>query len=304
MPEPDGIETTKRLRGIGYTGIIVALTANAVVGQAEMFLQNGFDEFISKPIDIRQLNTVLNKHIRDKQSQETLDKAQRLKSEQEVFVIDGHLMDIPGIDDRFVNNDNISDRAGFPNLQSIKIEGIDLIRGLMRYEDDTDVYLGIIRSYTGSIKKILFEIENVYENDLADYKIKIHGIKGASFDIFAEKTGNAAKALEMAASAGDYDFIEKNNPGFIEETRRLIDDLEKMLSDLVGGEVKTKKYEPDPMLLSKLADSCKTFNLNAAEEVMDELDRFEYDKDNDLILWLRENIDIMNFTAITKKLTD
>ena len=62
---------TKKLRDQGYTQPIVALTANAVSGKREMFLANGFDEFISKPIDVRQLNDVLKKFIRNKQSAET-----------------------------------------------------------------------------------------------------------------------------------------------------------------------------------------------------------------------------------------
>jgi len=68
MPKMDGIEATQIIRDLGYAKPIVALTANAVAGQAEMFVSSGFDAFISKPIDIRQLNTVLNKFIRDKQS--------------------------------------------------------------------------------------------------------------------------------------------------------------------------------------------------------------------------------------------
>ena len=68
MPEMDGIEATKHIRDLGYKNPVIALTANAVVGQADVFLQNGFDEFISKPIDIRQLDVVLNKFIYDKQS--------------------------------------------------------------------------------------------------------------------------------------------------------------------------------------------------------------------------------------------
>jgi signal transduction histidine kinase len=69
MPDMDGIETTKKLRGLGYEGIIVALTANAIVGQAEMLMECGFDEFMSKPIDIHQLDIVLNRYIRDKRAQ-------------------------------------------------------------------------------------------------------------------------------------------------------------------------------------------------------------------------------------------
>jgi len=64
MPQMDGMETTGKLRALGYKGAIVALTANALVGNAELFIQSGFDDFISKPVGIRQLNMVLNKFIR------------------------------------------------------------------------------------------------------------------------------------------------------------------------------------------------------------------------------------------------
>jgi signal transduction histidine kinase/CheY-like chemotaxis protein len=64
MPLMDGIETTRKLRELGYEGVIVALTANALVGAAETFKQNGFDDFISKPIDVEQLDDCLNRYIR------------------------------------------------------------------------------------------------------------------------------------------------------------------------------------------------------------------------------------------------
>jgi CheY-like chemotaxis protein len=66
MPQMDGMETTQRLRAQGYHGIIVALTANALAGNAEMFAQNGFDGFISKPIDLHQLDAVVKKHIKSR----------------------------------------------------------------------------------------------------------------------------------------------------------------------------------------------------------------------------------------------
>ncbi|MDR0320703.1 MAG: response regulator [Treponema sp.] len=77
MPKMDGIETVKIMRDRGYTLPIVALTANALSGQAEIFLKNGFDDFISKPIDIRQLNAVLNKLVRDKQPPEVIESARK-----------------------------------------------------------------------------------------------------------------------------------------------------------------------------------------------------------------------------------
>jgi len=70
MPEMDGIKTTEKLREFGYKGVIVALTANALTGNDKMFAQKGFDGFIPKPIDIRHLNTALNKFVRDKHPEE------------------------------------------------------------------------------------------------------------------------------------------------------------------------------------------------------------------------------------------
>jgi CheY-like chemotaxis protein/HPt (histidine-containing phosphotransfer) domain-containing protein len=88
MPRMDGIEATKLIRSLGYNKPIVALTANALAGQAEMFINNGFDDFISKPIDIRQLNNVLNKLIRDKQSPAVLEEARKQKNS--LYAAGGH----------------------------------------------------------------------------------------------------------------------------------------------------------------------------------------------------------------------
>jgi len=66
MPDMDGMETTRRIRALGYKHPIFALTANAIAGQREAFLESGFDGYIFKPIDVRQLNDSLNKYIRDK----------------------------------------------------------------------------------------------------------------------------------------------------------------------------------------------------------------------------------------------
>jgi len=66
---------------MGYKKPIVALTANALAGQAEIFLKNGFDDYISKPIDIRQLNSALNKLVRDIQPEEVLKEARKQKNQ-------------------------------------------------------------------------------------------------------------------------------------------------------------------------------------------------------------------------------
>jgi CheY-like chemotaxis protein len=62
----DGIETTNNLRKQGYKKPIVMLTANTIIGQSDEKEQGNFDDFLLKPIDMAQLDSVLNKFIRDK----------------------------------------------------------------------------------------------------------------------------------------------------------------------------------------------------------------------------------------------
>jgi signal transduction histidine kinase/FixJ family two-component response regulator len=81
MPIMDGIETAEKLRSTGYTAPIVALTANALTGNEELFRQKGFDDFISKPVDIRRLNAVLNRFVRDKNKSMTYTKERIIRTE-------------------------------------------------------------------------------------------------------------------------------------------------------------------------------------------------------------------------------
>ena len=89
MPYMDGIETTQKLRSMDYKGTIVALTANALAGNDMMFKQSGFDDFISKPIDLRQLDAILNRHVRDKNNANR-EAANRGKNSKlhEIFIKD------------------------------------------------------------------------------------------------------------------------------------------------------------------------------------------------------------------------
>ena len=66
MPVMDGIQATQMLRSLGYKGIIIAMIVNALSGNLQMFTQNGFDGFISKPIDLRQLDDMMHKYISEK----------------------------------------------------------------------------------------------------------------------------------------------------------------------------------------------------------------------------------------------
>ena len=81
MPKMDGIEAVKIIRAMDYKGSIVALTANALIGRAEMFMSSGFNGFISKPIDSRELNLILNDFIRNRKPPEVVEEARQMQRE-------------------------------------------------------------------------------------------------------------------------------------------------------------------------------------------------------------------------------
>jgi len=91
MPEMDGMETTKRIRKSGYDLPIIALTANAISGAKEMFLENGFNDFLSKPIDAVELNAILEKWIplekQEEASKDIVGKNEPEKANAELLAI-------------------------------------------------------------------------------------------------------------------------------------------------------------------------------------------------------------------------
>jgi len=138
---------------------------------------------------------------------------------------------------------------------------------------------------------------------MSEYKITVHGIKGASFDVFANDIGMKAEELENAATNGDIGFIEKNNPAFLDEVRKFISEIEDMLSAISTTDKKTVKDKPDNDLLSKLLAACLSHNMDAVDKAMAEIEKFQYNKDDGLTAWLRENVDTVNYFEIADKLS-
>jgi len=264
MPEMDGMETTKHLRALGYKEPIVALTANAIVGQAEVFMQNGFDEFISKPIDIRQLSSILHRFIRDKYTP-----------------------------------DEASDK-----MKGKGVAGLDIPKGLERYNNDEMMYIKVLRAYSANVKSLLDGLDPDSDDDINEFKIKVHGIKGASYGIMADVIGRYAEKLEDAAESGDFDYIRKNNPAFKKAARKFVNELTDMIEEIDRENPKPGKDKPDKEVLSKLRAACMIYDMRGVDAAMSEIDAYKYDSDDGLSEWLREKADLMNFAQIAERLSE
>jgi len=205
MPEMDGIEATQLIRAIGTeyakTIPIIALTANAIVGNEEMFLQSGFQGFLSKPIDIMRLDMEIRRWLRDK-SQES-----------------GTHAPLPDVDD--------SD-----SQESWKIEGLDKERALMQFGESEETYLIVLHSYVTNTPGLLDKIRTCTESQLKNYAIVTHGIKGTSYGICADAVGSQAEVLEQAAKRGDFQYVSEHNAEFIEAAEKLIARIDAVLREL------------------------------------------------------------------------
>ena len=336
MPEMNGIEAVNNIRDLGYKEPIVALTANAVTGQADLFFQNGFDDFISKPIDLRQLNAVLNKLIRDKQSPDVLEAArsQMKKEVSNTFFINTKAINLDGISlellvgsvakylfngnfieardaiEYFINNGQYDKKENnaeilmqnTADLSNYKIEGLDIVNGLNRFEDNSELYIKVLRSYVVSIRSLLGFVQNIDTENLEDYQRAAHSIKGTSLDISAEAIGKKAAELEEAAKQENLDFIKQENEMFLESIYTLIEGIELILEKEDAKNIKPKKDKIDKTSLEELLTHCQEYDMDGVDKVMTEIEKYQYEFDNELSFWLRRNVDVVDFEAIAQKL--
>jgi PAS domain S-box-containing protein len=282
MPGMDGIEAARIIRreiGTDYakTVPIIALTANALAGNEEMFLSSGFNGFLAKPIDIFKLDAVLNQWVRDKQSKETLWKTEQEKSAE-------------------------AEAPSGGVLEEKKLEGMDFEAGLKRYGTE-GVYMKVLQSYVTHSPELLDKLRSLSRETLPDYAITVHGLKGASYGVCANGTGKAAEELEHAAKAGDYERVSAKNAAFIERTEGLLENLRKLLEKAAEKEDEKKKAAaPDRDVLERLLDATRHFKPAVMEDLVKELENCEYESGGELIPWLREQLDNLEYDAIKDRL--
>jgi len=280
MPEMDGVEATRHIRALEgdyYRNIpIVALTANAIIGMKEMFLSNGFNDYLSKPIDISKLDTILAAWIpKEKQVQKT--DSGETKMEQSIF----------------------------PN--DISIPGVNIQEGKNRYQEKA--YLDILRSYCVHTPTLLEKMrhaksENFCEEVMEDYVVTVHGIKGSTYGLCAEAAGKQAEALEHAARRRDRQFIDLNHEPFIQIVEKLLEDLGKLLAAVTKQKgAKPLSPKPDAALLRDIAEACKHYKVNDMEEMLAKLEAYQYESGGDLVAWLREQVDNLEYDVIQERLT-
>jgi CheY-like chemotaxis protein len=233
MPEMDGIAVTGQLRELGYKAPVVALTANAVSGQADVFLKSGFDEFISKPIDIRHLNQILNKLIRDRHPPEVVEAARRSCK--------GAIHGAP------------------PPAQTNSL----LIESFVRDALKVIAMLQEQNQNAGWLET---------EANLQKFTIMVHGIKSSLRNINETKLSEFAYKLEIAGRERDIDVITSDSAGFLNELCMLLEKIKAAERESgEDGEIADEDVVKLAGKLREIQKKCADYNRRGALELLAEI---------------------------------
>ena len=204
MPGLDGVETLRVLRNMDdnlFRGVpIIMMTANSISGAREDYLNLGFDDYLSKPIDAKRLEKLLLKLLPDRLITKNLPQ---INSGKQTI-----LPDIDGIDWRyariFVDDDNM-----------IRMTALDLYDTL-----DEEIE---------GLNKRLESVDT--EDGMMDYRIQVHSLKGISQTIGAVLAFSLARVTEKAAIAGDAERVRRLHSELIAELNRLHDAMSVLKND-------------------------------------------------------------------------
>jgi len=239
MPEMDGVETTKRIREMGKTELpIIALTANAVSGTKEMFLSNGFNDFLSKPIDTIKMNAILAKWL----PKEKQEKAMETANESDL------------------NTD-------------LEIEGIDVKKGFAMAGKKIELYMEVLSTFHRDGLNKINELKKCLETDnYSLYTTYVHALKSASASIGALDLSEKAKALENAGQQTDIAYIKQRNSEFLNALKVVLDNISKVLKK--DEQKSSVDFEALKIELGKLKEAIGIFDSDAIDEATNSLQAF------------------------------
>ncbi len=279
MPEKDGIETLHEMRADNENPNsdtpAICLTANAISGAKELYISEGFEDYLSKPIDPDILEDMMLEYL-------PKDKIEKRA---------------PGEDDTDAGND---DRLA-ELFEMLDDSPIDVSSGL-RNSGTPDAYFTLLKIFYESMDEKSEELSRYYsEGDIKDYTIKVHALKSSAMIIGATPLGEAAQKLEDAGKAGDTVYIRDHHPVFMEEYEK----YKEPLSMIFTGEEEDDKPLAGPDLMKKAYEKIRAgaeeLDCDKLEEVFEEMSSYSIpDEDKELFKKLREASGRFEYDAILK----
>ncbi|MDY6339481.1 MAG: ATP-binding protein [Saccharofermentans sp.] len=197
MPNMDGIETLKVLKDEDLLGgaVVIALTANAVVGAEAQYLSAGFDGYLSKPITVNDIEKTLKKYL-------------------PAGVIENGASEAPGV------------KSSKLSLDKLRALGLNVDAALVYTCNDEDFYMELLTDYAESAADKCHDLSAYLENgDIKNYEILVHSLKSASKTVGADGVSEQARALEEASRNKDMSFVNDHHGAFVESFTSLAEKI-------------------------------------------------------------------------------
>lgn len=219
MPFMDGVEATQRIRALDTEYArelpIVALTANAIKGVEKQFRLAGMNDYLSKPIHMKQLSEILQKWI-------PLDKQIRVIEGKEVTPLKKEESKLHA---------GLHVSQGAPKKDIIEfLQGINVEDGLRNCGGNRNVYVRVLQTFAAS--NLLAGLEEYFEQeDIQNYMVLSHSIKGACRNIGANDVADMAFELEKAGKRSDMPYIWDHHRDFADAYGKLLKKITKAVLD-------------------------------------------------------------------------
>ncbi len=234
MPDMDGIETTHKIRALenneNSKKPIIALTANALSGMREIFLSEGLNDFLSKPIEPAKLNAILADWLPIEKIKYNTDEAEPDTQPEEKAA----------------------------ETEETVIEGVNYQSGLGFAGSDKATYMDILKTFSNDYEKRDKELHNMLAaGDFQGFTTNIHGLKSASKYVGAEAVSELAAKLEEAGNKSDKQYIDAH----FEECMSLYKSVCRNIQDYLEKEVTPQNdtAKGDIHLLAESAELLKQY---------------------------------------------
>lgn len=220
MPEMDGIETLKILKNMYnhkcQDTSVIALTANAIVGVREMYMREGFSDYLSKPVDAHDLEEMLRKYI-------PADKIKPVTEE----------IKAKHTGERRAAN-SVPEETDRQDTQTAeKRQWLDVNMGISYCADSEEVYKEALQEFCDVEQEMLQMLNQAYESeDWVNYTIHIHGLKSSALSIGARKLSDEAASLEKAGKE-----VQNENAAHRDELIQYIKDYHGKTMKIYGDSI-------------------------------------------------------------------
>ena len=200
MPKMGGVETLKRLKNIeGFNTPVVALTADAIQGKSNKYLDVGFSAYLTKPIEHKELRKVLTKYLTKVE--------EKVDVKEEVMEVKQNNIDVSYLKEKGIDIDS----------------ALELLVDMEMYEETLNAFLEENKTRIPRIK------ENKENGNMKDYSIDVHALKSDSKYLGFTKLAELSYNHELKSKEDDKEYVNKHYDELMNETNRIMNIVKRYL---------------------------------------------------------------------------